>query len=343
MDYSFFLMPLLISFMISTVLLIVFIFFNRKYAALDARTSKRHLHKNGISRFGGIALIISFVITIILDKHLVISTPLLGVLIGSGAILILGLVDDLKQISWKTQLFFQLAIVILVYIMGSGLSYISNPFGGIILLSSGIGYVIGFLISIVWMVFMMNAINFVDGIDGVSGGITLIGIAVVFFLSFRPEVNQPPIAIITSALMGLLVAFVFLNFHSAKIMAGTSGSMFMGFILAVLAIFAGAKIATTFLVMAVPIIDALWVISERFRAGDSIFSPDKRHLHFKLLKLGWSVKKICLFYYGITIVVAVIALNTNAIGKVIGFLLVVIFMVGIFFTIRRKRNLLHDN
>jgi len=338
MGYSLFLMPLLVSFIISTLLLIVFILVNRRCAIRDSRITKRHLHKKGISRFGGIALIIAFVITILLDKNLVINTPLLGVLIGSGAILILGFVDDIRQLSWKTQLFFQLAIVMLVYIMGNGLAYISNPFGGVFLLSSGIGYVIGFLIAIIWVVFLMNAINWVDGVDGVSGGITFIGVVTVFILSFRPEVNQPPIAIITAALMGCFAAFLFFNFHSAKIMAGTSGSMFMGFILAILAIFAGAKIATTLLVLAVPIIDALWVITERFRAGDSIFAPDKRHLHFRLLELGWSVKKICLFYYAITVIVAVIALNTNAVGKIIGFALVALFMAAVLFVIRIKKH-----
>jgi len=111
----------------------------------------------------------------------------------------------------------------------------------------------------------MNAINWVDGLDGVAGGITFIGVLSVFFLSQRENVNQPPITIISAILLGSLAAFLIFNFHSAKIMAGTSGSMFMGFILAILAIFAGAKIATTFLVLTIPIIDALWVIGQRFQ------------------------------------------------------------------------------
>ncbi|KKQ53615.1 MAG: Glycosyl transferase [Parcubacteria group bacterium GW2011_GWD2_38_11] len=339
-NYSLFLIPLLVSFVIAALLLMVLIAAGRKYAVCDTRTCERHLHKQGISRLGGMALIVSFLAAIFLDKQLVISTPLLGVLFASVAILVLGVVDDFRQISWKTQLLLQLIIVVFVYIVGVRLQYVSNPFGGIFLFQDGVGYVIGLLVSIVWVVFLMNAMNWVDGIDGVSGGVTFIGALTIFFLSLRPEVNQPPVGIIAAVLIGSLVAFILFNFHPAKILAGTSGSMFMGFILAVLAIFAGAKIATTLLMLAIPIIDALWVIGERFSAGDSIFSADKRHLHFKLLELGWSPRKICLFYYGVTALVAVIALNTNALGKAVAFMLISVFMTGVFFAIRRKITLL---
>ena len=123
---------------------------------------------------------------------------------------------------------------------------------------------------------------------------------------------------------------------AAQFLAGTSGSMFMGFILAILAIFAGAKIATTLLVMAVPIIDAFWVIGERIRSKSSIFSADKRHLHYKLMELGWSQKKICIFYYAITTFIAILALNTGAIGKMATFILFGAVMLAMLFFIRNK-------
>ncbi|NTW27367.1 MAG: undecaprenyl/decaprenyl-phosphate alpha-N-acetylglucosaminyl 1-phosphate transferase [Candidatus Moranbacteria bacterium] len=336
MDHSLFLMPLLISCLISTFLLLILIVVGRRCSILESRISKRHLHKIGTLRFGGVALILSFVATILLDKNLIISTPLMGVLFASLAILILGVVDDFKQISWKLQLCFQFFIVIFVYGMGVKLEYMSNPFGGILLFQTGLGSLIGLFICVAWVIFLMNALNWVDGVDGVAGGITLIGVVTIFVLSLRPEVNQPPIGIITAALMGGLLAFILLNFNPAKIMAGTSGSIFMGFMLAIMAIFAGAKIATTLLVLAVPVIDALWVIIERFRAGASIFSADRRHLHFRLLELGWSVKRICLFYYVITILVALVSLNTGALGKAVTFVLISLIMVSTFVFISKK-------
>ena len=339
MDYSLYLMPMFSSLLISVSLLILLISFGQKYSNDDGRTSNRHIHKKGILRFGGIALILSFLFAILLDKNLVIGAPLLGVLFGSLLILFLGVVDDFKQIAWKKQLFFQFLIVIFVYIMGVHLEYVTNPFGGVLVLDAGWGYVFGFLISTIWIIFLMNAMNWVDGIDGVAGGVALIGIVAIFFLSLRPEVNQPPIGIIAAVFAGGLVAFLLFNFYPAKILAGSSGSMFIGFILAVLAIFAGAKIATTLLVLAVPIIDALWVIGERFKAGASIFSGDRRHLHFRLLELGWSQRNICLFYYVITALVAFIALNTQALEKMIALFLVTMVILVFFVIIRRKMKI----
>ena len=182
----------------------------------------------------------------------------------------------------------------------------------------------------------MNSMNWIDGVDGVSAGITLIGGITIFILSLRPEVNQPPVGIIAAALIGCTLALLLFNFYPAKIMAGTSGAMFMGFILAVLSVFAGAKIATTLLVMAVPIIDAFWVVSERIKSGSSVFSADKRHLHFRLIELGWSQRKICLFYCLITAFIAVLALNTGAMGKVITFILFGIIMLGMLTLIKNK-------
>ena len=112
--------------------------------------------------------------------------------------------------------------------------------------------------------------------------------------------------------------------------------MFMGFILATLAIFAGVKIATSLLVMAVPVVDALWVIGERIKSKKPVFGGDNRHLHYKLLELGWSQKKIMFFFCSITLCVAVVALNTRAMGKVITLLLVASIMIATLIFVNRK-------
>ena len=335
MAYALFFMPLVISFAVAAIVLGAVVMFGKKKNA-DNRFSNRHIHRPGISRLGGAALVISFVATLFFDPQLVGSAPLEGLFVGCGAILIFGLIDDFKQLGWKIQLLFQIVLVGLVYAIGLKLVFASHLLGGFFPSGTAAGYFFGLLVSIVWIVALMNAMNWVDGIDGVSGGVTLIAAGTIFLLSLRPEVNQPPVAIITAALVGCLLAFLLFNFHPSKIMAGTSGSMFMGFVLAALAIFAGAKIATTLLVLAVPVIDALWVIAERFKAGESIFSADQRHLHFRLLELGWPQKKICLFYWSITLCIAIVALNTRALGKAVTFVLILIVMLAILFAVRKK-------
>lgn len=338
MGYSFFAGPFLFSFFIAAAIGAVLILFGKKSIFSSDRTSDRHIHRHGISRFGGAALILAFVVTIFLDKRLVMTLPLAGVLAASGAILVFGIIDDIKQLSWKTQLFFQIAVVSFVYFLGVRLDYLSNPFGGIFVLDSSIGYLVGFIIAIVWVVLLINSMNWVDGVDGISAGIAFISGVTIFLLSLRPEVNQPPIGIIAAAFLGGLAAFFLLNFNPAKILAGTSGSMFMGFILAVLAIFSGAKIATTLLVLTIPVIDALWVIGERLKAKKSIFSADSRHLHHKLLKLGWSQKKICILYCAITTLIAFISLNTKDFSKAVVFFLFCVFMLGILFAVSKKAD-----
>jgi UDP-GlcNAc:undecaprenyl-phosphate GlcNAc-1-phosphate transferase len=250
--------------------------------------------------------------------------------------LIVGISDDFHELDWKVQLFFQIAVAVLVFVMGVRVELITNPFGGYIFLNIGKYIFPSLLFVIVWMVLIVNSVNWLDGIDGLSGGVTLIGVLTIFFLSLKPEVNQPPVGIITMAFAGSIAGFLIFNFRPALILAGTSGSMFMGFILATLSIFAGVKIATALLVLAIPVADSIWVIGERIRNGDSIFKSDKRHLHYKLMELGWSQRKISLLFYFVTVLIAIVALNTRAIGKLITIILIIIIMAIAFLVINKK-------
>ena len=338
MESNIFLTPFLLAFSVAFFLLLTLVRFfqNYQFASTGKRISLRHIHNVGISRFGGVAIILSFAAALLLDKKLVISSQLLGVLFASVVILIFGILDDLWQLSWKKQLFFQTGVALFVFLIGIKLEYVTNPLGGIFFLDGGFGSVLNLILVVSWILLIINAMNWVDGVDGVSGGISAIGALAIFFVSLRPEVNQPPVAIIAAALLGSIFAFLVFNFNPAKILAGTSGSVFMGFILAILALFAGAKIATTLLVLAVPIIDALWVIKRRFSSRASVFRADRRHLHYRLLELGWSQRKICPFYLLITSLIAIMALNTRAVGKAIIFFTVIVSMLFVYIFVDKK-------
>lgn len=327
-----FLNPLICSFILSVVITIFLIFIFNKTNYKNIRNDKRHIHLKNISRFGGIAIILSFLISIIFDKYIFIDKNIYIILTFSIAILFFGLFDDLFEVNWKIQLIFQLCVILGLYFLGIRLEYITNPLGGIFLFSE----YFGFFLMAIWILLLMNSINWIDGIDGVFGGIVIIALFTIFFISQRPEVNQPPLGILTMALAGAFFGFLIFNFNPAKIMAGTSGAMFAGFILAVLSFFAGAKIATTLLVLAIPIIDAIWVIFERLISKKSIFSPDKRHLHYKLLEFGFSKSAICIFYWIITALIAFIALNINAKEKIIFFLIILLIMIFILVFIKNK-------
>lgn len=329
-----YLSPFFTSFFITVIALFVFIAISKKYKLYPQnRIGKRHKHALNVTRLGGVAIMAGFWITIFLNSSLVVTAPLWGFFVASFFVLAVGMADDFWEIDWKTQLFFQVAIAVFIFIMGIQTQYITNPFGGLIFLDMGNFFIPGLLFGIFWIVLLINSMNWLDGIDGLSGGVTFIGALTIFFLSLKPEVNQPPVGIITAILAGSVLAFLIFNFNPARALAGTVGSTFMGLTLGVLSIFAGAKIATALLVMIIPIIDSLWVIGERIRDGQSIFEPDNRHLHFKLRKLGWPPKKIAAFYYALTITSAVIALSTRSSEKLITILgitaIMVIFLAGV--------------
>jgi len=328
--------PFLISFLLTVVLTACLVGIAKKIKWVE-RKSERHIHKAGIYRVGGIAMVLAFIATIFLDHDLVITPELYGLIFGLIALMAVGFWDDMKELYWKVQLSAQIAVAILIFIMGVRIFYVTNPLTGKILsMVGGPWVVVATILVIFWIVLVINAINWIDGIDGLSGGITAISAATIFILSLRSEVNQPPIAIICAILLGTALGFLIFNFYPSRVLAGTSGSMYMGLTLSVLAIFSGTKVATALLVLAIPIIDSIWVVGERIRAGKSIFQPDRNHLHYRLLELGWSQKKIAFYYYILTILIAIIALNTRVIGKSIALILAIIIMLVVSIVIDKK-------
>jgi UDP-GlcNAc:undecaprenyl-phosphate GlcNAc-1-phosphate transferase len=331
-----YLIPFITAFIL-TVFLVFVLKFLAKKINWSGRHSARHIHRDNVFRIGGIAIIIAFNLAILFNRDLFITVPLYGVMIASLLILAIGVWDDVREVFWKTQLFYQVATASLVFIFGLRIYSITNPMtGGTLVFTTGIGVVFSIALVIFWIVLMMNSMNWLDGIDGLSGGISCICAMTIFALSLQPEVNQPPVAILALILAGTTLGFLFFNFYPSIVLAGTAGSSFMGFSLAVLAIFAGTKIATAILVLSLPIIDFVWVIGERIRHKKSIFRADKNHLHHKLLELGWSQRKIALHFYAVTILIAIVALNTRAIGKSITLGVTIIIMVTALVFINKK-------
>jgi len=279
---------------------------------------------------GGVVVVAVFVLLVLLNKDLIITWPIAGILVGGLLILFFGLWDDLKNINWKWQLFFQVIIAIVAILFGVRSGYVTNPFGGTINLENPTIYII--LYTLYFLLFM-NSLNWLDGIDGLSGSVTLVALAVIFFLSLLPHVNQPAVAILCAIAGGAVLGFLVFNWHPAKIIAGTSGAWFFGFLLASLSIFAGAKIATVLMAALIPVLDLANVVWERHRAGQSVFSGgDNRHLHHKLLKLGWSEQKVVFLICAVSVAVGVAALNLNALGKLIS---IIVFSAGYFAAICR--------
>ena len=336
------------SFLIAFVISVILTFLIRKFAL----KFQIGIHQKKIPLLGGIAMISAFVLAIFLTKELVVSFQLLGVLFGLIVIFFVGVWDDLKKISWKVQLFFQTLAALIVVAFGVRVDYLTNPFGGMIRLDFlrftiyDLRFTIfGSLFIIFWIILMINIFNWLDGIDGLAGGVGAISGIILFFLCLTQAVNQPPLAILSIALTGVVLGFLIFNFPPAKIFMGSSGSMFLGFTVGVLAIFSGAKVATVLLVMGFPILDGLWVIFQRIKNKNSPFKGDRLHLHYKLLSLGFSQRQIILFIYSLCALFGLIALSVQGFNKLIALIALAAAMILVAFIVTlmlNKKNMLFD-
>jgi UDP-GlcNAc:undecaprenyl-phosphate/decaprenyl-phosphate GlcNAc-1-phosphate transferase len=319
-----YIIPFLLSFVIAVLVISFFLSIGKKYKRGNYR------------RFGGAVAILVFWLVVLFNKHLVTTKPILGILTGSFLILIFGLWDDIKSLSWKKQLFFQIIIAVAAIFFGVRSGYISNPFGGAISLENPLIYLPFFIL---YYLLFINSLNWLDGIDGLSGSVTIVALGTIFFLSFKPEVNQPATAILCAIAGGAVLGFLVHNFKPARIIAGTSGSWFFGFLLASLSIFAGAKIATVMTVSIIPILDLMRVTWERCAAGQSIFQGnDDRHLHFKLLKSGMSERKILFFLALTSLAFGSLALSLDAKGKIILFIAAAVIYIFFISKIKWRKN-----
>lgn len=301
------------------------------------RTESRHGYKKSLSRLGGVSMLLTFSFVMFFDTHLVLTKEFYGLLSGSILILLFGLWDDLNELGWKIQVFFQIVLTMLVFFFGIHIVSVTNPFGGIFIVPYENALLFSFSILLLWMFLVMNTMNWLDGLDGLCGGVSFITLLTIFFLSLKPEVYQPPIALLAIIGAGTVFGFLFFNMYPARILAGTVGSLFLGFLIAVLAVIAGTKIATALLVLSLPIMDAIFVLWQRIRERTSLFRPDKRHLHFRLLALGWSERQIAIFFFSFTILIAFLSLYTQGLGKFFA-LFSVFFIIFLFLLFVEHRS-----
>ena len=242
-----------------------------------------------------------------------IAALLLGGAVAAG----LGAIDDLFDLRARLQLLGQVLLACGAVALGITIDFIANPLGPGQIPFSG---PVAAGLTIFWIVGMINSINWIDGLDGLSSGIALIAAVTLGVISLTTQVGQPLIAVLCFALAGALLGFLRWNFHPASIFAGTSGVQFVGYTLAVLAILGTAKVAVALLVLGVPIIDTFWIIVRRVSQGRSPFSPDRTHIHHRLLDLGLSHRQTVLAIYGICLALAVLSLLLSGVTQLYAFL-----------------------
>lgn len=317
-----------------------------RFGLVDAGTEARKVHSTPIPRLGGIAIALAFFLPIfgllflnndVSEAYLSDVYKVTGLVVGAGLTVLLGLLDDLRNLSAKVKLAGQVAIAVGVYFMGYQIGHVSTPFGFMI----DFGW-FSLPITVLWIVGVMNAINLIDGLDGLASGVSLFAVTTLFVLSLLS--GNIVVGLTAASLAGALLGFLRYNFNPASIFMGDSGSLFLGFVLAVTAISGSAKSSTVvalmipLLALGLPLFDTSLAIVRRFLSGRPLFGADRGHIHHRLLDLGLSHRQVVLALYGVCIFLTTIALtlvyaNSVVAAVVLGVLLlaVVVFakLVGL--------------
>jgi UDP-GlcNAc:undecaprenyl-phosphate/decaprenyl-phosphate GlcNAc-1-phosphate transferase len=294
----------------------------------------------GIPVFLGIFLVsLSF---LPFDKHL------RGIFFASLLTLIVGVWDDIKDVSPKIRLLTNLITALIIVASGIGIAYISNPFGSTIDLSflsisfqffgNHSIWIISDLLAIVWIVWCMNIVGWSAGVDGQLPGFVSISALFIGLLGLKhsTDITQWPVIILAGAICGSYLGFLLFNFYPQKIMPGYSGKSLAGLLLAVLGILAGAKLATLILLLGIPMIDAVYVLTRRITSRRSPLTGGPDHLHHRLLQLRWSRPQISFFYFFCSLVFGIISLFLNSQQKFYAFISIILLFFSFILVVSRR-------
>jgi UDP-GlcNAc:undecaprenyl-phosphate GlcNAc-1-phosphate transferase len=298
------------------------------------KPAPRKIHSKPTPLLGGVAIFVAFFLMLAFFKGNLVAGALeyhhwLGFFVGAVFLMIGGFLDDKYDIAPKYQIIWPILAIICVIAGGVEIEKISDPSGGILYLDqwkihlwqiNNVSFylvLVGDLIIFLWLMGMMYTTKLLDGVDGLVTGLTAIGGAIIFLFTTTTQYYQPDIALASLIFTGACLGFLVFNWNPAKIFLGEGGSLLLGYILAVLAIISGGKVAIALLVMGVPILDAGWTILRRLREGKNPFKfADKKHLHHRLLKAGLSQKQTVMIFYFLSAIFGMSALFLQTEGKI---------------------------
>lgn len=289
----------------------------------------RKVHASIMPRIGGLAIFGAFLIGYLiyrpLDEHAT------GILVGAVIIVLTGFLDDKFDITAKAKIVGQLAAAIIVVTWGGlQIDFINLPFYGQLVF----GY-LSIPITIIWIIGITNAINLIDGLDGLAAGVSTIALIT---LSVMAVIMGDAFVMVTAAILAASAfGFLFFNFHPAKIFMGDTGSLFLGYMISVLALLGFKNITVITLIipvimLGVPISDTFFAIVRRVRMKQPISAPDKSHLHHCLLRTGFTHRQTVLIIYGLAALfgVAAILFSQATVWGAIALVIVMLLAIELF-------------
>ncbi|WP_311080344.1 MraY family glycosyltransferase [Paenibacillus polymyxa] len=286
-----------------------------KVGAVDVPNARK-VHTRIMPRLGGLGIFLAFLLSLLAVLPFVPDGMLssrdinfiAAFLIGGTLITLIGALDDRFDLNAKLKFLAQIAVAcMVVFAFDIRVDFVNVPFQDAY---SSLESWISIPLTIFWIVGVTNAINLIDGLDGLAAGVSGIAIGTIFVMSLL--MGNYMVAMLCLVLLGSIIGFLFFNFHPAKIFMGDTGSLFLGFCLAMLSMLGFKQIAivsfiTPLIIIGVPLSDTFFAIIRRKLQKKPIFSPDKGHLHHCLRELGFSHRQTVLIIYGIAAFFGVLA------------------------------------
>lgn len=294
--------------------------------------NERKVHTKPIPRLGGLGIYLSFILGYILFAEP--SFQMISILISGFIIILTGLIDDINPVKARYKLIMQIIAACIVVFYGNIVLNHISAFG------MNLNFVepLNYIVTILFIVSITNAINLIDGIDGLAAGVSSIYFATIAIIAFILAKTSGLDVILALIMLGSTLGFLVYNFNSASIFMGDSGSLFLGFIISVIALLGFKATTLTSLIvplvlLAIPIFDTILAILRRTIKHQSIGKPDKEHFHHQLLKMKFSTKKTVLIIYLINILFALVSIfyvlgdNELAIFIYVMLMIVLLFVV----------------
>lgn len=328
-----------------------------------AHDPERRVHQYPVALLGGAAIYFTLLIFIfyftlieneIVSRYITILA-IFGLVLGMTVIMIGGYLDDRFKLSPSRSIIFPIIAALIVVAAGIGVNFVTRPWGGVWRLDGIKWSIFTFgdktysitlwadLFTFLWLMGMMYTTKLLDGLDGLVTGLTVIGALIIAGLSLTSVVHQPDTALLAIIIAGAFLGFLWYNWSPASIFLGEGGSLMAGFLLGVLAIIAGGKIATTLLIVGIPVLDVVWVIMRRvIWERKPISRPDRRHLHFRLLDLGLKPSQVVIALWLLSLAWGVPSLFLHTQGKIIALVLLTIgsAVAALIIAHRQKRVML---
>ncbi len=301
--------------------------FAQKVGAMDVPKDGRRMHDHPIPRLGGLAMFLGFLVSTLLFSK--VDPQVRGMLLGCVLVVITGVIDDIVPLKWWLKLILQIAAALIAVFSGIRIEVFSNPipFTGtewLILRELSIP------ITVLWIVLVTNSVNLIDGLDGLAVGVSAIDSLAMLVIALL--VSEGNVAIIMAALVGACVGFMPYNMNPAKIFAGDTGALLLGYVLATMSViglfktYAIISFLLPFLLLALPLFDTGFAIIRRLLRGQSPMHPDRGHVHHRLIDMGLNQKQAVAILYCVSAVFGLSAVVLATSGGMKALLLILAFL-----------------